>query len=368
MTTLQISDTTRKNRPSPTNLKLFLKDHKITKENNGSVRFATEPKNPVVPEFSNGFIGAAFAAYSHHHHLVMRPDDVWLSIATTFGCYVNAHSEEMRTSFVDHANKKKLAVVVNDENWHNIVYEFEKLLPEHVKDWIVPNFSTTTQKDRMVGGAVLMGSMKNYYSYQVHIMCGLPAVTLQGTLADWEEVYRRVERLDQWYSTTSTEGAGTHPIKEWRDRLLPVIRKIVDAYQGVVDKEFWNQICNYVSGGSGPSFISGWINLFVYFSDGKKVVREKGPWDMHETGPFPYGFIETGDIPTGCVEVPVEVNDNGYEFSVVLYAGAMVSSYDKTTNKISPSYDFAVIEKDTVPTSERNEPDPSSKEKWWEEV
>lgn len=37
---------------------------------------------------SNGFVTAAVKAYSSHHHLVIRPDDVWISILTQFSLCV----------------------------------------------------------------------------------------------------------------------------------------------------------------------------------------------------------------------------------------------------------------------------------------
>lgn len=345
MTTLNISDTLCAQLPEPLDFKRFLDDHKVTKKN-GKVRYSTTPDNTVKTSFGNSFVNAAFQAYNTHHHLVMRPDDVWLAIATSFAGYVDSHSEEMRSLFVEHADKKKLCVEVLSEDWYGITKMFEDLLPENVRNWIMPNFSTTSDKDRLVGGAVLMGTMKHYFSYEVHIMCGLPTVTLEGTLEDWEDIYRRVEALDKWSIPSKDNPRGQPLIAEWREALLPVIQKFIDAFKGTVDKEFWNQICNHVSGGSGPSYISGWINVFVYFRDGEKAARENGP--VKDGTSYPYGFIATDSVPTGCVEVPIKVNDNGRKFSAILYAGSMVVSYENATNKIYPSYDFAVIEEDVV--------------------
>lgn len=58
-----------------------------------------------------------------------------------------------------------------------------------------------------------------------------------------------------------------------------------------------------------------------------------------------YGRIDCEDLSDfGSVEVPVKVDDNGVEHSIIFYAGALVCNYDKTTNRIAPSYDWAMIE------------------------
>jgi len=38
---------------------------------------------PLVPN-TNGFVNTAITAYSQHHDLVIRPDDVWITILTQF--------------------------------------------------------------------------------------------------------------------------------------------------------------------------------------------------------------------------------------------------------------------------------------------
>jgi hypothetical protein len=51
--------------------------------------------NGLMPT-GNGFVNAVIRAYGHHHALVIRPDDVWLSILTQFSFYVNANAELLR--------------------------------------------------------------------------------------------------------------------------------------------------------------------------------------------------------------------------------------------------------------------------------
>ena len=53
----------------------------------------------VLPN-ENGFVQSAIAAYSDHHHLRIRPDDVWLAILTQLSAYINADAEELRGSLL----------------------------------------------------------------------------------------------------------------------------------------------------------------------------------------------------------------------------------------------------------------------------
>lgn len=42
------------------------------------------------------FLSSAVKAYSYHHHLVLRPEDVWFSILVQLNVYINEHAEELR--------------------------------------------------------------------------------------------------------------------------------------------------------------------------------------------------------------------------------------------------------------------------------
>lgn len=54
----------------------------------------------------NGLVHALEAAYSRHYHLVLRPDDVWITLLTQFSIYVNKNAENMRGTFVSHEGQK----------------------------------------------------------------------------------------------------------------------------------------------------------------------------------------------------------------------------------------------------------------------
>lgn len=71
---------------------------------------------------SNGFVDSAVLAYSQHHHLIIRPEDVWFSILVQINVYINEHAEELRSMFVAHDGQKKLRLEVSKEIAGNALF------------------------------------------------------------------------------------------------------------------------------------------------------------------------------------------------------------------------------------------------------
>lgn len=59
---------------------------------------------------SNGFVQSTIRAYSAHHHLIIRPEDVWFAIISQLSLYINKNAEELRHRFVAHKDGKVLKV------------------------------------------------------------------------------------------------------------------------------------------------------------------------------------------------------------------------------------------------------------------
>lgn len=150
-------------------------------------------KTHVIP-YSNGFVHGIIRAFQQDLHLVLRPDDVWLAVLVQFSFYVNGHAEELRESFVDHEGREEIEIDMGPERARtaNIdVYTArtveamkEKLVDPSLTDWLLPQFSTTTQDDRTVAAFVVMSTMKSYFVYVLMGGCGFPSVTLMGEKED----------------------------------------------------------------------------------------------------------------------------------------------------------------------------------------
>ncbi|KAG0084046.1 hypothetical protein BGZ93_001414, partial [Podila epicladia] len=133
---------------------------------------------------NNGFVDAALKAYNEHHHLVIRPDDVWISILSQFNFFVNANAEKLRHLFVAHEGQKELSIETRGplHSWEfgNLAVQMGELIQEHVLDlelreWIMPDFTTTTSDDRIISSVIMMSTLKKYFKYRIFTLCGLPA-------------------------------------------------------------------------------------------------------------------------------------------------------------------------------------------------
>ncbi|KAK5702370.1 hypothetical protein LTR17_022367 [Elasticomyces elasticus] len=120
----------------------------------------------------NGFVYAVMQAYDKHHHLRIRPEDIWIAILSQSSAYTNGHGEELRHHFVAHEDKKKLEVKANGTRYTvdfgALVTALGQLVHENVVDpqlreWVMPAFSTTSKEDIFVSSVIMMGAMKKYF-------------------------------------------------------------------------------------------------------------------------------------------------------------------------------------------------------------
>ncbi|TBU60399.1 hypothetical protein BD310DRAFT_815389, partial [Dichomitus squalens] len=162
---------------------------------------APEDLSNLQPAQGNGFVEAVLTAYKRHHHLVIRPDDAWISILSQLNFYVNAHAEELRSHFVAHGAKKLLTVPAVGTRYTVNFGSLARQMTLHIQnsvvdstlvDWILPDFTTTTVKDKTICAVLLMSSLESYFNYEIMCICGIPSVTLEGERADWQKLLDRV--------------------------------------------------------------------------------------------------------------------------------------------------------------------------------
>jgi hypothetical protein len=309
--------------------------------------FSTE--SSVYPS-TNGFVHAAIKAYSFHHHLTIRPEDVWFAILTQVGFFINSHAEEVRDFFVSHQGQKELEVIefgtIRTVDFGALALRMTGMIAKNVIDpelrtWVMPAFSTTTNSDKVVAAILLMGAMQQYFSYKFSLLCGIPSVTLLGVRADWEEMLKRLEMLPR---------LGPEPAQFYA-LLKPVLRHFVMSFDSPTDPavlEFWSNIAHQ-SGGSGPHYLSGWITAFCFWKpDGKSLYSPpEGEIQLKGTDRrYPgcnldgtlYHKVDTDDIPDGHAAVPVTVDDNGRIYDTRMVAGSVGISVTSSGDILDEGY------------------------------
>ncbi|KAH8645718.1 hypothetical protein BX600DRAFT_519302 [Xylariales sp. PMI_506] len=273
---------------------------------------------------TNGLVNALVHAYGQHHHLVIRPEDVWFAILTQFSLYVNAHAEEMRHHFVAHEGKVELRVMYDPYDRHT--FDFRQFTQDilhllhrsvtdaDLRDWIMPDFSTTNDNDKIVASIVMMGTLQKYFDYTCGQICGFPTVELLGDKSDYEEILKRVDKLEQY---------GPEPTK-FASLLRPVLRRFIRSFDDPKARDvihFWKTVFDKDDSLCGTSWYTGWITAFcLWDEDGRYLYNEvKGPGDRYANsskvpevrnlvldGVRYHGFDGT-TVPPAWTRVPVKL-------------------------------------------------------------
>ena len=232
-----------------------------------------QPNEPNIVPVINGFVHTIIQAYNGHHALIIRPDDVWIAILVQFSFFVNANAEALRSLFVSHEGKRELTVTALGNRYTVDFGHMAKLMTQEIdknvidpllRAWILPKFTTTTSTDIIVSSIVMMATMKKYFDYKIQLLCGIPCVTLEGEKQDWEKILERLETLKKYGPQTET----------WYNMLHSIISRFVKAFddpEADDNLQFWGRVAHYEGGGSGPTWLSGWITAFCVFD-------EQGKW------------------------------------------------------------------------------------------
>ena len=304
------------------------------------------PRDQCVYTATKGLVGVATTAYNKHYDLVWRPDDVWQAILTQFSLYVTHNSEKLRDKFVDFKGKRELQIeafgTLFTVDFGNVARRMvDEQIVKNIKDpsiadWLIPKFSTTTENDRIVASVSVMATLQSYFDYRCCIMCGLPSITLLGSVDDWKLLRSKIDRLLEF---DTKDGL----MKKWLELLTVVLDEFVETKCGVDNMEFWDRICHYISGGSGPTYLSGWITTFAVFNEdgewqgdkrearvdlGRRVVQTDWP------------VVDTQDVPAGAIGVPVFIDDNGTQYDGHMIAGHF--AYDGYDTTVQPRADWCI--------------------------
>lgn len=271
---------------------------------------------------SNGLVMAVYEAYSRHHHLSIRPEDVWLCVLTQLSFYINAHAEELRSLFVSHEGKEQIVVTdvgnIETVNLGRLAVSLTEQMDKHIvdpglHDWIMPSFTTTTETDTVTAAIIMMGAMQKYFGYLMSLICGLPSVTLLGEKADWIDIRHRVDKLCH---------IGKEP-ERFATLLSPILDHFIGTFENADDPrvvEFWTKIADRQGNGSGPIYLSGWITAFCFWDSEGKMLYHESENGCHLDGTS-YHRVDTKDIPNAYVSVPVVVEDNGRTLNTKMVAG-----------------------------------------------
>lgn len=233
------------------------------------VKCLSQDAEDIYTNGKSGFFEAIFYAYYNHLPLKLTPDHVWIAIMQAVSLHITNKSEELRDRFVNFPDKKNLTVVIDpwtnsEADWQRGFQGFSTLINQNLipeaQGLVKPKFSTTTPLASAVCDVAIMDCFKNYFKYSLRGGCGIPRVTLTGTLADWQLLKSQAEKLIAYAD-----------LGWWLPYILPVLEEFVKFVQGTTNVKFWDCIIKPCpAAGSGNYFwkegyherMSGWFSNF----------------------------------------------------------------------------------------------------------
>ena len=167
-----------------------------------------------------------YDAYAEHRPFVLSPDMVWMLISQGFSHHINANPEKYRDRMVDFQGKLSLAVEsdkpLEEARWDELIPQFAEEIKKNTKgtiaETIIADFSTTTSYEQIASEITLMETTKAYFDFVViYAACGIPEITLLGTMEDWQKVYDKTMQLRSF------------DLAWWVDELKPILKQFVKA-------------------------------------------------------------------------------------------------------------------------------------------
>ncbi|CAG8562706.1 751_t:CDS:2 [Diversispora eburnea] len=279
----------------------------------------------------HGFVSAIIHAYTLHQHLRFSPDDVWLTIIQGVSGHILINAERFRYLFVDREGQKGVTVDARDiirpvnrsfeGDWKQVIARLSDDIDKRVKKvnlkkHLECDFSTSTNASITASQIILLEAMKKCFKYTLRGSCGIPKVTLDGTLEDWLYLQEKVAKICD---------LGLE-LDFWMDRLKPVIAQFVSTYKGDVDENFWSMAVfevPYKSCETTPCW-NGWI--------GSEIKKNQ---------------IIPNEIPSGLLYVPFDLIIEKDIFKLNFAAGFFGARQDKVNEEyvVSPVIGWYIVDK-----------------------
>jgi hypothetical protein len=292
------------------------------------------------------FLAAVHIAFAQHYPLIISPDFVWLCLIQGLALHVNTNAEKLRHQFVGHEGKAKIIVDRNDlikgsadNPWPEVFGEFSTQIKGYIgnkHELIVADFSTTGAVERAVSEIVLMDVLQQYFEFELQTMCGIPEITLEGTVDDWKSIRQRAEKFAEF------------DLEWWIKPLIPILDQFVKAASGDVERDFWQSFYK-INDMSGGPFVTGWINaLFPYIQD----CQTKGytlenhfvdSWSEAMNEEFG-GGPSTDSFPVGLSKVPFVWKYYDLTFDMEFIGGFVGVTQDQQTLALRPEIGWAVLD------------------------
>jgi hypothetical protein len=295
---------------------------------------------------THGLVNAAYVAFSEHRPLVLTPDALWMTIAQGFAHHITNHAEALRSSVVQHKGKITLEAatvgLLTPEHWAEVVQQWSEGIRQHVEgdlyQLMICDFSTTSPVIRTASQVVMMDAFQQYFNYELAFICGIPSITVKGSVDDWARIRERVDVMANFH------------LEWWTDRLKPICDGFIATVQGTPSHRFWKHIYSPKEMYGGDC-ITGWLaDLFPYvkhpITDAPTV---RNPiLGIPRTNLTEKDGLSSGKIPVGLSRAPFTLKsasvDESKELEIV--AGFVGVRQQANNGQLEPEIGWAFVEPD----------------------
>ena len=172
----------------------------------------------------------------------------------------------------------------------------------------------------------------------LYFICGIPTITVKGTVQDWVTIRKRVDVI-----------AGYH-LDWWTDRLKPICDGFIETVQGHPSQRFWKHIYSPKEM-YGGDLITGWLaDLFPYIKD----TVTKAPTVRNPILATPRKQLTSDrglsprNVPTGlsCAPFTLTCGSDQPHKELELLAGFVGVTQEADTGRLEPEIGWAVLEED----------------------
>ena len=284
-------------------------------------------------------------AYKNHYPITISPDMIWLLILQGFSRFMEKYHELVREKFVNFDGQKTLYInryetpvkYATEETWNGIIDECVEQIGENIGEETVSklqaDFTTTNAATLLASQASIMSAMKHYFKFEVLMGgCGISAITLEGSIEDWEKIKSKLKYLSNY------------ALSWWTKHLTPIIDNIIltKKYYYKNHKinheliDFWKTMIRTKGKGDlyNPLMINGWIIKFIPNLD-----------DIH---PKLYNELKENEVPDQILNCPLKiVEDSSVGFKIEYECGISSGFFgmiqDKKTFNVKPVIGYAIV-------------------------
>lgn len=295
---------------------------------------------------THGLVNAVYVAFSQHRPLVLTPDAIWMTLAQGFAHHITNHAEALRSSVVQHKGKISLEATTEElltpEHWAVVAQQWSEGIKQHVRgdlyQLMLCDFSTTSPVIRTASQVVMMDAFQQYFDYELSCICGIPSVTVKGSVADWIRIRKRIDMM------------ATFHLDWWTDRLKPICDGFIATVQGTPSQQFWKHIYSPKEM-YGGDLITGWVaDLFPYLTHPithAPTIRNPILATPRENLTEKDG-LSSAVIPTGLSRAPFTLKSASTDASkeLELIAGFLGVRQQADSGQLEPEIGWAVVEPD----------------------